>query len=39
MNSRLLKPGRLAALAAIAIVLLSVYMYFLYQLMIVRGEE
>ena len=39
MNSRLLKPGRLAALAVIAIVLLSVYMYFLYQLMIVRGEE
>ena len=39
MNSRLLKPGRLAALAAIAVLLLSVYMYFLYQLMIVRGEE
>ncbi len=39
MNSRLLKPGRLAALALIAALLLSVYMYFLYQLMIVRGEE
>ena len=39
MNSRLIKPGRLAALALIAALLLSVYMYFLYQLMIVRGEE
>ncbi len=39
MNSRLIKPGRLAALALIATLLLSVYMYFLYQLMIVRGEE
>lgn len=39
MNSRLIKPGRLAAMALIAALLLSVYMYFLYQLMIVRGEE
>ena len=38
MNSKLIKPGRLAALAALAIVLLSVYLYFLYQLQIVQGE-
>ena len=38
MNSRLIKPGRVAALAVIALVLLAVYMYFLYQLQIVQGE-
>ena len=29
MNSRLIKPGRVAALAVIAALLLAVYMYFL----------
>ena len=38
MNSRLIKPGRVAALAVIAALLLAVYMYFLYQLQIVQGE-
>ncbi len=39
MNSKLIKPGRLAALAVITVTLLCVYMYFLYQLQIVKGEE
>ena len=38
MNSRLIKPGRLAALVGIAVVLLAVYLYFLYELQIVQGE-
>ncbi|MBQ7692030.1 MAG: hypothetical protein IJT29_00315 [Oscillospiraceae bacterium] len=39
MNSKLISRGRLAALAAIVVLLLAVYMYFLYQLQIVKGEE
>ena len=38
MNSRLIKPGRLAAMVGIAAVLLAVYFYFLYELQIVQGE-
>ena len=38
MNSRLIKPGRLAAMLGIAAVLLAVYLYFLYELQIVQGE-
>ena len=38
MNSRLIDPRRVATLAAIAALLLTVYLYFLYQLQIVQGE-
>ena len=39
MNSRLIDPRRVAALAALAALLLSVYLYFLYQLQIVEGDK
>ena len=38
MNNRLIEPKRLIAMAAIAALLLVVYLYFLYQLQIVQGE-
>ena len=38
MKNRLMSPGRLAAMAGIAVVLLAVYLYFLYQLQIIQGE-
>ena len=39
MNSKLIDPRRVAALAVIAALLLSVYLYFLYQLQIVEGDK
>ena len=39
MNKRLIKPARLVAMAVILVVLLTVYLVFLYQLQIIKGEE
>lgn len=39
MNKRLIKPGRLVAMAVILLVLLTVYLVFLYKLQIIKGEE
>lgn len=39
MNGRLIKPGRVAALACGMLLLLTVYLVFLYKLQIVEGEE
>lgn len=39
MNNKLIKPGRIAAMILIFVILLVVYMYFLYQLQIIKGEE
>lgn len=39
MNKRLIKPGRLVAMALILALLLTVYLVFLYQLQIIEGEE
>ena len=38
MNKRLIKPGRLVAMAVILLVLLTVYLVFLYRLQIIEGE-
>lgn len=39
MNKRLIKPGRLVAMALILLILLTVYLVFLYKLQIIKGEE
>ena len=38
MNKRLIKPGRLVAMALILLLLLTVYLVFLYRLQIIEGE-
>ena len=38
MNKRLIKPGRLVAMALILLILLTVYLVFLYRLQIIEGE-
>ena len=38
MNNRLIRPGRLLAMAIAVVVILAAYLYFLYQLQIVQGE-
>lgn len=39
MNKRLISPGRLIAMAVILVLLLTIYLVFLYQLQIIKGEE
>lgn len=39
MNSRLIKPGRIIAMAVILALLLTVYLVFLYKRQIIEGEE
>ena len=38
MNNRLIRPGRLLAMAIAVVVILAAYLYVLYQLQIVQGE-
>lgn len=37
--NRIVKPGRLTALAVLLVLVISVYLVFLYQLQIIKGEE
>ena len=37
--NRLVSPGRVAAMVAIMSLILAIYMYFLYDLQIIQGEE
>lgn len=39
MNNRLIKPGRITAMILVFVLLMVVYLYFLYELQIIEGEE